>query len=230
MSNPAARLDDIRGRIAAAAARAGRAPNEVRLIAVSKRHRPEAVQALAELGVRDFGESQIQEAMDKIPAVARPDLSWHFIGHLQSNKTRHVPQVFDWVHSLDSLKLARRINEAATVSAATVQLLIQVNVARDPAKHGVEPQALFALVDSILAARLENVRLRGLMTIGLRSADEPQTRAGFSALRELLAGCETRFGEQFSELSMGMSGDYEWAIEEGATQVRVGTALFGERN
>ena len=222
-------LEDIRTRIAAAAARAGRSPEEVRLIAVSKRQPLAAIEALAEAGQRDFGESQVQEALDKLPQLAGRGLCWHFIGHLQSNKTRFIPGNFQWVHSIDSEKMVRRIATAASEAGETVSLLLQVNVAADPAKFGIQPAALPTLVERLLEADYAGVRLRGLMTIGRRAADAGETRRSFAELRELLQQCRERFGKDFSELSMGMSGDFELAVEEGATMVRVGTALFGER-
>lgn len=223
------RLDNIRRRIAAAAQRAGRTAGDVRLIAVSKTQPAARIQPLIDLGVRDFGESRIQEAQGKIAYFQNIDLNWHFIGHLQSNKTRHIPGNFHWVHAVDSVKLARRLSEAALLRQRSVKLLLQVNVAQDPSKHGLPPAELYRTVEALMQQRLPGIDLCGLMTIGLRGAPESETRAGFAALRELLAGCRQRFGGRFRELSMGMSGDFEWAIEEGATMVRVGTALFGER-
>ena len=223
------RLAVIRTNIDEAARRSGRTTADVRLVAASKRQSATDVQRLADLGVADFAESQMQEALDKIPQVDRPGLCWHFIGHLQSNKTRYIPDFFDWVHSVDSLRLARRIATAAAGRERPVKLLLQVNVARDPAKHGVLPEALFPLIDAILAAELDAISLHGLMTIGLRGVDADETRAGFAALRRLLEDARLRFGDTFKELSMGMSGDYAAAIEEGASMVRVGSALFGER-
>ncbi len=219
----------VRQRMAEAAQRAGRCVDGVRLVAVSKRHPPAAVAALAACGQRDFAENQMQEAVDKIAALRDAALEWHFIGHLQSNKTRHVGPNFHWVHTLDSLKLARRIDASAAQAGTRVNLLVQVNVSGDPAKHGLATGALFPLVDAILQADLQSVRLRGLMTIGYRDIGEAETRRSFARLRELLEQCRARFGDDFTELSMGMSGDYTLAIEEGATMVRVGSALFGAR-
>jgi hypothetical protein len=229
--NPAnERLQAIRQRLAEAARRAGREPAEVRLIAVSKKQPVAAIQALAELGVRDFGESQVQEALGKIEHFEGRGLNWHLIGHLQSNKTRHVPGHFHWVHSVDSARLARRLSEAAGAGGPPLKLLLQVNVAGDPAKHGLLPADLYATVDELLGQQLHGVEVCGLMTIGYLEAGESRARASFAALRRLLEGCRQRFGDSFHELSMGMSGDFETAIEEGATMVRVGTALFGARS
>ncbi|MCO6411122.1 MAG: YggS family pyridoxal phosphate-dependent enzyme [Thiogranum sp.] len=229
MHAAADRLAEVRERIEQAARRSGRAADDVRLIAVSKTKPLQAVQALAELGQKDFGESQINEALTKIPALAGGGLEWHFIGHLQSNKTRYIPGNFQWVHSIDSLRLARRVAEAAQQAGVEINLLLQVNVAADPAKHGVASGELLSLVDELLGEQLAGIRLRGLMTIGRLDAGERETRAAFAQLRGLLEQCRQRFGPAFAELSMGMSGDYELAIEEGATMVRVGSALFGER-
>jgi len=222
-------LHQVRARIAVAAEKSGRRADDVRLIAVSKTHPLEAVRALLALGQKDCGESQIQDALGKIPYLQDQDVNWHFIGHLQSNKTRYIPGNFSWVHSVDSDRLARRIAQAAQGQDATVNLLLQVNVSGDPAKFGVARQDLFPLIDAILSQQLEGIRLRGLMTIGRHDAGEAETRRGFADLRYLLEQCRQRFGPAFTELSMGMSGDYELAVEEGATMVRVGSALFGTR-
>jgi pyridoxal phosphate enzyme (YggS family) len=223
------RLAEVRERIAVAARKSGRAPDAVRLIAVSKTKPVEAIAALADLGQRDFGENQMQEALEKIDRLRGRGLEWHFIGHLQSNKTRFVTGNFGWVHSVDSERLAARISAAVPDSTSPVNLLVQVNVFRDPAKHGVAGEDLFTLLDAILARDLPGIRLCGLMTIARLGGSEADTRGGFARARALLEQCRVRFGEDFSELSMGMSGDYELAIEEGATMVRVGSALFGSR-
>ena len=229
MSAAAHRLAEVRERIAAAARRSGRNSDAVRLIAVSKTKPAAEIEALAGLGQREFGENQVQEALAKIERLQGRGLEWHFIGHLQSNKTRFIPGNFGWVHSLDSERLAARISAAVTDPAAPVRLLVQVNVFRDPAKHGVAEQDLFALLEAILARELPGIRLCGLMTIGRLALSEADTRRGFARARGLLQQCRERFGDAFRELSMGMSGDYELAIEEGATMVRVGSALFGSR-
>lgn len=230
MNAAADRLSEVRERIAQAARRSGRAAEDVRLIAVSKIKPLQAVQALAQLGQKDFGESQVNDALTKIPALAGRGLEWHFIGRLQSNKTRFIPGNFQWVHSIDSARLARRVAEAAQQAGVEINLLVQVNVAGDPAKHGVAAGELLSLVDELLEQPLSGIRLRGLMTIGRLDAGKKETRAAFAQLRGLLEQCRERFGAAFAELSMGMSGDYELAIEEGATMVRVGSALFGERS
>ena len=229
MSSRAEKLAEVRERIAVAARRSGRAPHAVRLIAVSKTKPLEDIAALADLGQRDFAENQMQEALEKIERLRERALEWHFIGHLQSNKTRFVGGHFSWVHSLDSERLAGRIAASVRDGDPAVRLLVQVNVFRDPAKHGVASEDLFALLDAVLARDLPGIRLCGLMTIARLGASAADTRRGFARARALLEQCRARFGEDFSELSMGMSSDYELAIEEGATMVRVGSALFGSR-
>ncbi len=227
--NPGDAIGEVRQRIAEAAQRSGRSADDVRLIAVSKRQPAAAIESLIAHGQRDFGENQMQEAIDKIAHLQDRPVEWHFIGHLQSNKTRHVGGNFSWVHTVDSAKLARRIAASAGEAGQPVKLLLQINVASDPAKHGIEQNDLFPLINTLLEERLKTIRLCGLMTIGQRSANETETRATFAGLRLLLEQCRQRFGDSFSELSMGMSGDLELAVEEGTTMVRVGEALFGHR-
>ena len=229
MSVSREKLAGIHERIAAAAQKSGRASGDVRLIAVSKRKTVEDIQSLAGLGETDFGENQIQEALDKINHFAGQALKWHFIGHLQSNKSRFIPGNFNWVHSIDSVKLAQRIASSAMQGGQSVNLLLQVNVSDDPAKFGVRSDEVFPVIEEILESCPHGIELRGLMTLGYRDADERLARTTFSGLRRLLEQSRQRFGEAFSELSMGMSDDYELAIEEGATMIRLGTALFGER-
>ena len=221
-------LTDIRARIKTAAATAGRNPANIRLIAVSKTRSLQAVKALAAEGQIDFAENTIQDAETKIPFCNA--LSWHFIGHLQSNKTKFIPALFEWVHSIDSFKLVRRLDAAASDSSKKINILLQVNTAQDENKAGIDAQQLFPLAEQILSASFENIKLKGLMTIGLRQATQIQTQQTFYDLRKLAESAAAEFGDEyFSELSMGMSGDFEIAIAEGATMVRVGTALFGER-
>ncbi|MEA2078475.1 MAG: YggS family pyridoxal phosphate-dependent enzyme [Pseudomonadota bacterium] len=230
MTTSAERLAAVAERIAAAARRSGRLPREVRLIAVSKTKTVQDIQSLADLGVKDFGENQIQEALGKLAQFRGTALDWHFIGHLQSNKCKFIPGNFSWVHCIDSEKLVKRIAQAARQADASVNLLLQVNVSADPAKHGVPSKDLFPLVECLLKQESGRTQLRGLMTIGYRGASEADRRRSFAALRHLLDQCQLRFGASMTELSMGMSGDFELAIEEGATMVRVGTALFGPRD
>jgi hypothetical protein len=231
MHDIAANLTRVRERIAAAAALSGRAVEDVRLIAVSKSHPVEALAAAVRAGQHVFGESTTQEALNKIPAFHARALEWHFIGHLQSNKARFVPGQFHWLHALENLKLAQRLARLAAERNARLQALIEVNVTGDPHKHGVAAATLPALLEQLLRAELPGIELRGLMTVGPHPAGEAEVRASFAALRQLRDRCRQQFGiAQFNELSMGMSGDFEAAILEGATMVRVGTAIFGERD
>lgn len=222
------KLEVIQQRIADAAQRSGRDPNAVRLIAVSKKQSLAAIQQLAEQGQIDFGESVIQEAQKKIPK--HPQLTWHCIGHIQSNKTRFIPGLFDWVHSIDNEKLVDRLAESAAQEKKQLKILLQVNIARDPDKFGFEPEKLNGIIESILSKQHSHIELKGLMTIGRAHVPDDETRRIFAALKMLSDDLSNRFGQDhFSEISMGMSRDFDMAIEEGATMVRVGTALFGER-
>ena len=224
----AARLARVGGRIAAACARAGRDPAGVRLLAVSKIQPAPAVRAAAACGQQAFGENYVQEALDKIAALAdlRARLEWHLIGPLQSNKTRPVAEAFDWVHSVDRLKIAQRLSEQRPPGLPPLQVCLQVNVSGEASKSGVAPAEVAALAHAV--ALLPRLRLRGLMSI-------PEPAQGFDAqrmphrrLRELLQALEAQ-GLALDTLSMGMSDDLEAAIAEGATLVRVGTAVFGPR-
>jgi hypothetical protein len=160
-----------------------------------------------------------------------PPLEWHLIGHLQRNKARFVPAAFQWVHTLDSVMLARRMGDAARAAGVTINALIQVNVAQDPDKQGVAPEALHPLIESLLQAEIVGLSLRGLMTIGRLDASTDDTRRAFAELRALQHEISQWFRlPEFTELSMGMTGDFEIAIAEGATMVRVGSAIFGERS
>ncbi len=222
-------LELIRKRCAEAAKRSGRSPDAVRLIAASKKQPLEAIQQLVAQGQSDFAESTIQEAQQKIPQF--PTSTWHCIGHIQSNKTRFIPGLFNWVHSIDSEKLIDRLAQAAAQEYKPLNILLQVNTANDPEKFGFIPAGLNNIVEAILSKQYSHINLKGLMTIGKANVSEGETRRTFAALKTLNDGLSTRFGQgYFSEISMGMSNDYEIAIEEGATMIRVGTALFGERS
>ncbi|OGI38692.1 MAG: YggS family pyridoxal phosphate enzyme [Candidatus Muproteobacteria bacterium RBG_16_64_10] len=222
-------LAQVRAEIAAAARTAGRKPEDVRLIAVSKTHPPEAVAAAIAAGQMDFGENTVQEALTKIPLYN--SVTWHMIGHLQSNKAKFVPGNFAWVHSVDSLSLAQRLSRLAQGKGVVLDTLFEVNITRDTAKHGLPPEELAPVLDTLLKEGHPGLRLRGLMTIGPYPATEADSRACFARLRELRDDCRQRFGlKDFTELSMGMSGDYAAAIKEGATMVRIGTAIFGKRD
>ncbi len=227
----ASNLFRVKQSIAEAASVAKRNPDEIRLIAVTKTHSHEAVAAAIEAGHQDFGESTTQEALTKISRLANPSITWHFIGHLQTNKAKFIPGNFSWLHSLDDLDLARKLSRRARELSANINILIEVNVTRDPKKHGIAPRALPDFIEQLLKADLPALSLRGLMTIGPHAAPEKEIRECFASLRELRDECRTRFAlSTFTELSMGMSGDYLEAIKEGATMVRVGTAIFGERD
>lgn len=226
-----ARLRELRQRISEIARRAGRDPSEVRLVAVSKTHPPETIEAAIAGGQSDFGENTVQEALPKIERLASRPLSWHFVGHLQSNKARFIPGKFAWLHSLDSLALAQRLARLTAEKHAPLDALIEINITRDPRKHGVAPEALPALLDDLQPLAGPQLRLRGLMTIGPYPASEGDSRAAFAALRKLRDDCQRRAGwRDFTELSMGMSGDFAEAIMEGSTVLRIGSAIFGERS
>ncbi|KJU83199.1 putative pyridoxal phosphate-dependent enzyme, partial [Candidatus Magnetobacterium bavaricum] len=224
------RVNHIYKRISYAAMRADRSPDEVRLIAVSKHIPMEAIVQAIDVGLRHFGESYIQEAVKKIEASSDDQsatlLSWHLIGHLQRNKVRQAVELFDVIHCLDSLELAKEIDLHAARLGKVQRVLVQVKLADEHTKNGINPAMVPALVDDI--ATLNHVRLEGLMTIPPYLDDPQEVRPYFRQLNQLR---ETIYGMGYKdlELSMGMSNDYEVAIEEGATMVRVGTAIFGQR-
>jgi pyridoxal phosphate enzyme (YggS family) len=220
----------VRGRIAAAAARAGRDPAGITLVAVSKTFGPDDVRAAWHAGQRDFGENKVQEALQKIEQTADiPDTRWHLIGHLQSNKARKAAGPFVCIHSIDSLDLLRRVDAAAAELGARPDILIQADLAAEATKFGAPPVEVERIVQAALEARA--VRLAGLMVLPPWSDDQEQTRPWFVRLRELRDRLAERGvpGASLRHLSMGMSHDFEAAIEEGATIVRVGTAIFGKR-
>lgn len=235
MQDIAANLTRVRERVAEACDSVGRTPDAVKLVAVSKLHPVEAVAAAVRAGQSVFGESTVQEALAKISSLrlidhAR-DLEWHFVGHLQSNKAKSIPGRFQWLHSLDNLRLALRLAHLAQEQPTRLNALIEVNITGDPKKHGIAPEELPSLLDQLLAADLLTLTLGGLMAVGPYPATEPQLRAAFAALRQLCERSRARHGlADFNELSMGMSGDFEPAIKEGATLVRIGSAIFGERD
>lgn len=226
----ASNLFHARKVIADTARAAGRNSADVRMIAVSKTHAHEAVAAAIDAGQKDFGESTTQEALRKISHLENPSITWHFIGHLQTNKAKYIPGNFSWLHSLGNLGLARKISQHAREQSATVNILIEVNVVGNPKKHGVAPETLFDFIEQLQKENFPALALRGLMTIGPYAAPEQEIRRCFAKLRELRDECRERFAlPRFTELSMGMSGDYVEAIKEGATLVRIGTAIFGGR-
>ena len=223
-----ARLTSVRERIATAAGRAGRDPASIRLIAISKTFSANAIRAAADAGQVDFGENKVQEALPKIAELGANRLRWHLVGHLQSNKARKAAEHFDLIHSIDSAALLARIDDAATAAGRSIDGLVQVDLAGEPTKHGATPEEIPALLEA--AAACKAVRVVGLMTLPPAFGDPESTRPYFAALREL----RDRFAAHaqrasLSELSMGMSHDFEVAVEEGATMVRVGAAIFGSR-
>ena len=232
MHDPAvlrARLADVRERIARAAARAGRDPSHVKLIAVSKTFSADAVRAAAAEGQTDFGENKVQEAQGKRAATRDFTIVWHLIGHLQSNKAKKAATEFDWIHSIDTPDLVRKIDTAAAAAGRTVTLLAQVDLAGEATKFGAREDELLPIFEA--ASECQSVKMAGLMIIPPAVETAEEARPWFQKLRDvrdrLIGGGVPR--EQLAELSMGMSHDYEIAVEEGATMVRVGTAIFGTR-
>ncbi|MEI8297317.1 MAG: YggS family pyridoxal phosphate-dependent enzyme [Pseudomonadota bacterium] len=219
-------LARLRQRIEDATQAAGRPPGSVTLIGVSKAQPADLVAAAIAAGVADLGENYLQEALPKIAALPRAGLQWHYIGQLQSNKTRPVAEHFDWVHTVDRLKLAARLSEQRPIHCEPLKICLQVKLGDEDAKGGVAPGELPALAYAV--ARLPCLTLRGLMCVPPASDDAAVQRSYFGELRRLLEGLRAG-GLALDVLSMGMSGDFESAIQEGATHVRVGTTLFGPR-
>ena len=217
---------NLRERIALAAAAAGRTVDSITLLAVSKGQPASAIASLARTGQQHFGESYLQEALKKIDALRELELTWHFIGQLQANKTRAIAESFHWVHTVDRLKLAERLSAQRPAYAAPLQLCLQVRLGDEPTKSGVLPAAVGNLVAAVSA--LPQLKLRGLMCIPPVETQIDAQRRWFAALSELRADLNA-LGAQLDTLSMGMSADLEAAIAEGSTLLRVGTALFGPR-
>jgi pyridoxal phosphate enzyme (YggS family) len=219
----------VEERIADACRRSGRRREDVRLVAISKTHPPELIRAAFAAGLRDFGENRVQEAMSKRPALADLGVTWHLVGHLQSNKARVARDIFHWVHSLDSLRLAQKLAQSAVPGNPRLPVLIEVNLGEESSKAGVRASEVAALAEQI--APSDTLELRGLMVIPPFFENPEDVRPYFRQLRALARDIESRNLSNISmrELSMGMSHDFEVAIEEGATIVRVGTAIFGER-
>jgi pyridoxal phosphate enzyme (YggS family) len=232
MPDPAAlraRLADVRDRIARAAGRAGRDPATIRLVAISKTFSADHVRAAADCGQLDFGENKLQEALEKMDRTADLPLRWHLVGHLQSNKAKKAGGRFDEVHSVDETAIAARLDEGALAAGRSIRLLVQVNLAAEPSKYGVAADKVPAILDS--AGRLHAARFVGLMVLPPAVDDPEQARPYFRAVRTLRDNLVSRGVDKafLGELSMGMSHDFETAIEEGATLVRIGTAIFGDR-
>lgn len=227
----AANVRSVRDRIVRAAVAAGRGADSVRLVAVSKTFPLEAIASGAEAGLEDFGENRVQEALGKIQAASGlPPIRWHLIGHLQSNKARQAAAKFDWIHSVDSVKLLRRLDAAATDAGTRPALLIQADLAGEAQKHGADGDEVRRLFEAATGCRAVDVR--GLMLMPPWNDNPEETRPYFRRLRELRDTLRQEGVPRpaLAELSMGMSHDFEVAIAEGATMVRVGTALFGRRS
>jgi len=222
----AGNLERIRERMAEACARAGREANSVTLLAVSKTQPPEVVTEAARLGLALFGENKVQEAKSKIP-LCPGRVSWHMIGHLQSNKAREAIGLFSMIQSVDSLHLAEELNKRAEQASKTMPILMEVNIVGEASKFGYKPDQL--LHDLAALNALSRLEIHGLMTVPPWTPLPERVRPVFAKLRELKKQCEQQLGAPLPHLSMGMTGDFEVAIEEGATMVRIGTGLFGER-
>jgi pyridoxal phosphate enzyme (YggS family) len=225
MDDFSSRLARVQNKIAAAAKKAGRDPAEIELVAVSKTHPAETVREAMRAGLTIFGENKVQEARGKIEELGRG--RWHLIGHLQTNKAKDAVRLFDSIDSLDRLELAEEINHRAEILGKTQSVLLQVNIAGESTKFGCAPDAARALAEAINA--LPRLALQGLMTIAPFAPEPEKARPHFAALRELRDTLQHETGLHLPVLSMGMSGDFAVAIEEGSTSVRIGTALFGER-
>lgn len=227
MATISGNLQQVHARIAAACAAAQRPLKSVTLLTVSKTFGPDAVRAAHDAGARCFGENYVQEGLDKITALAdlRSSIEWHLIGPLQSNKTRQVAEQFDWVHSVDRLKIAQRLSDQRPASIAPLQLCLQVNVSGEASKSGLAPADVAAVARSVI--QLPRLVLRGLMSVPEPIGDVAAQRASHRALRELMQSLQMA---SLDTLSMGMTADLEPAIAEGATIVRVGTAIFGRRD
>ena len=226
----AARLRAVHERIAAAARACGRSPDEVGLIAISKTHPASVIRTLIELGATDLGENRVQEAEEKINEIGRDRVRWHLVGHLQANKARRAVSLFKVIHSLDSMDLARRLDRLCEEEGRDkLSVLIQVDLGHEETKSGIGESELSHLVDGL--GPLKHLELIGLMTLPPFFDDTEQSRPFFRRLRELRDELQNRgaFGGRKGELSMGMTHDFEVAIQEGATMVRIGTAIFGER-
>lgn len=226
-------LQRVRLEIADAARKAGRKGSDVMLVAVSKRKPSFAVQEALELGQQIFGENYVQEAADKIDSLKemRDRMSWHFIGHLQRNKVRMAVELFDFIEAVDSLKLLRAISRHAAGVGRIMPVLLQVNIADERTKSGIATEGMFEFLDLMLREQLPGVDVQGLMVLPPWSADPQDSRKWFAMTRRLFDTLRERYGRDLNlrHLSMGMSGDFGVAVEEGATIVRIGTALFGPR-
>src|SRR5690606_26727243 len=222
------RLAAVRRRIALACERAGRSPDEVSLLAVSKTFPSQALRQAAELGIRRFGESRMQEIRRKDGELAGLQPEWVLIGHLQTNKAKDAARLVHEVQSLDRWPLAEALDARLRAEGRSIDVLVQVKTSPEPSKFGLEPAGLAAFLERMQG--LQTMRVRGLMTMAINSSQESAVRACFSMLRELRDSMRAQGHEGLQRLSMGMSGDFEWAIQEGATEVRIGSAVFGSRH
>lgn len=220
------RLNNIKNQIAACEKKYARTPNSVQLLAVSKTHSVEKITAAYHAGQRLFGETQVQEALEKISALAQLPIEWHFIGPIQSNKTRRIAEHFAWVHSIENIKIAKRLNDQRPSSMPPLNICIEVNISNEATKSGVTPDEALPLAQFCLTQ--PNLRLRGLMCVPAAKTEFIQQREEFHKLAELFHSLQKQL-VTLDTLSMGMTADFEAAIAEGATIVRIGTAIFGER-
>ncbi|NMA93958.1 MAG: YggS family pyridoxal phosphate-dependent enzyme [Clostridiales bacterium] len=230
MENIKGRLDDIKDRVARAAQRSGRSPEDITIVAVSKLREPEEIEEAIAAGISDFGENKVQELELKYDKVISP-LRWHLIGHLQRNKVKYIIDKVALIHSLDSLRLAKEIDKRAEQAGVVAEVLVQVNAAGEESKFGVSSEDAAPLIDKVLAG-CSNVRIRGLMQIAPYSEEPEDVRPYFKELKQLYDELSriSHPNLSFDYLSMGMSGDFELAIEEGANMVRIGSAIFGDRD
>ncbi len=219
----------VQERIAAACHRSGRQPQDVRLVAISKMVPPERIRQAYELGLREFGENRVQEAEAKRAALSDLTVTWHLVGHLQTNKAKLARELFHWVQSVDSLRVAQKLHQAAVCEGDKLAVLLQVNLGAEPTKSGAQQEEVMSLAEQI--GRLPTLELRGLMVLPPFFEDPERARPFFRRLRESAAAIGSRNlpGVSMRDLSMGMSHDFEVAIEEGATIARIGTAIFGPR-
>jgi hypothetical protein len=220
----------VRERIAAACCRRGRGPDDVKLVAISKTFPPECIRVAYEAGLRDFGENRVQEAAAKRPALSDLSITWHMVGHLQTNKARAARELFHWVHSVDSFRLGQKLDQAPSSGGSRLPVLLEVNLGGEDSKAGVGESEIIQLAEQI--SQLATLEVRGLMVIPPFFDDPEQVRPYFRRLRELAEEIDAKNIANVSmrELSMGMSHDFQVAIEEGATIIRVGTAIFGARS
>jgi len=229
METIAGNINLVREKIAAAAVRSGRRPEDITLIAVTKTVPPERIKVALEHGIRHIGENRVQEAREKIAALAGARVSWHMIGHLQKNKVKYAVRMFDMIHSIHSLELAQVVQEQCKKINRRMSVLLEVNTSGESSKFGCAPSEALPLMNEIY--KLPNLEMKGFMTIGKFTENRAEIRACFQKLRKIFEEARSAGGKMgtLTELSMGMSGDFEIAIEEGATMVRIGSAIFGPR-